>query len=80
MPKTLTEAQVLEKLNIPDFRHLSKDNVMSFASMIQNMDPEVAKKAQINATFFITEFRPLLKNVWTIKPCCLKKESITSSK
>lgn len=45
MPKTLTEAQVLEKLNIPDFRHLSKDNVMSFASMIQNMDPEVAKKA-----------------------------------
>lgn len=41
----LTEAQVLEKLNIPDFRHLSKDNVMSFASMIQQMDPEVAKKA-----------------------------------
>ena len=45
MSKTLTEAQVLEKLNIPDFRHLSKDNVMSFASMIQDMDPEVAKKA-----------------------------------
>lgn len=45
MSKILTEAQVLEKLNIPDFRHLSKDNVMSFASMIQNMDPEVAKKA-----------------------------------
>lgn len=45
MSKQLTEAQVLEKLNIPDFRHLSKDNVMSFASMIQDMDPEVAKKA-----------------------------------
>lgn len=45
MSKILTEAQVLEKLNIPDFRHLSKDNIMSFASMIQNMDPEVAKKA-----------------------------------
>ena len=45
MSKQLTEAQVLRKLNIPDFRHLSKDNVMAFASMIQDMDPEVAKKA-----------------------------------
>ena len=45
MGKALTETQVLEKLNIPDFRHLSRDNVMSFASMIQDMDPEVAKKA-----------------------------------
>ena len=45
MSKSLTEAQVLEKLNIPDFRHLSKDNVMSFVSMIDKMDPEVAKKA-----------------------------------
>lgn len=44
MPKMLSEAQVLKKLNIPDFRHLSKDNVMSFVSMIDKMDPEVAKK------------------------------------
>ncbi len=45
MSKTLTETQVLNKLDIPDFRHLSKDNVMSFVSMIDKMDPEVAKKA-----------------------------------
>lgn len=45
MSKTLTENQVLKKLNIPDFRHLSKDNIMSFVSMIDKMDPEVAKKA-----------------------------------
>lgn len=45
MPKTLTEAQVLKNLSIPDFRHLSKDNVMTFVSMIDKMDPEVAKKA-----------------------------------
>ena len=44
MSKMLTETQVLKKLNIPDFRHLSKDNVMSFVSMIDKMDPEVAKK------------------------------------
>lgn len=40
-----TEKQVLKKLNIPDFRHLSKDKIMTFFSMIPNMDPEVAKKA-----------------------------------
>lgn len=45
MSKKLTENQVLKKLNIPDFRHLSKDNIMSFVSMIDKMDPEVAKKA-----------------------------------
>ena len=41
----LTEKQVLKKLNIPDFRHLSKDKIMTFFSMLPNMDPEVAKKA-----------------------------------
>lgn len=40
-----TEKQVLKKLNIPDFRHLSKDKIMTFFSMLPNMDPEVAKKA-----------------------------------
>ena len=45
MKKNLTEQQVLKKLDIPDFRHLSKDKVMKFASMLPNMDPEVAKKA-----------------------------------
>ena len=45
MSKKLTETQVLKKLGIPDFRHLSKENVMSFASMIQDMEPEVAMKA-----------------------------------
>ena len=45
MAKKLSENEVLNSLNIPDFRHLSKDKIMSFASMIQDMDPEVAKKA-----------------------------------
>lgn len=45
MSNLLTEKQVLEQLNIPDFRHLTKDKVMSFASMVHKMDPEVAKKA-----------------------------------
>ena len=45
MAKNLTETQVLRELNIPDFRHLSKDNVISFVSMYDKMDAEVAKKA-----------------------------------
>ncbi len=45
MAKQLTEAQVLQILNIPDFRHLSKEHVISFASMLQDMDPAVAQKA-----------------------------------
>lgn len=45
MGRYLSEKQVLRKLKIDDFRHLSKDTVMRFASSIQRMDPEVAKKA-----------------------------------
>lgn len=45
MNNQLTEQQVLHQLNIPDFRHITKDKVMTFASMLQDMEPEVAKKA-----------------------------------
>ena len=45
MSNQLTEREVLQQLNIPDFRHITKDKVMTFASMLQNMEPDVAKKA-----------------------------------
>lgn len=45
MSNQLTEREVLQQLNIPDFRHITKDKIMTFASMLQNMEPEVAKKA-----------------------------------
>lgn len=45
MKKLLTEEKVLKKLDIPDFRHLTKDKVITMASMLNKMDPEVAKKA-----------------------------------
>ncbi len=45
MSNQLTEREVLQQLDIPDFRHITKDKVMTFASMLQNMEPEVAKKA-----------------------------------
>lgn len=45
MSRTLGEQKVLRKLGIEDFRHLTKDKVITMASMIDKMDPEVAKKA-----------------------------------
>lgn len=45
MKYTLSEKKVLKKLGIPDFRHMTKEKVMSFATMLPYMDPEVAKKA-----------------------------------
>ena len=40
----LTEEEVLKLLNIPDWRHMSKDKIMSFTSSLQCMNPEVAKE------------------------------------
>jgi len=45
MSRPLTEQQVLKKLKIEDFRHLTKDKVIAMASILDKMDPEVAKKA-----------------------------------
>lgn len=45
MSKDITEQEVLERLDIPDFRHITKEKVMSFATMLNEMNPEVAIKA-----------------------------------
>lgn len=45
MVRQLTEKQVLKKLDIPDFRHMTKAKVMQFASMLPYMNTEIAKKA-----------------------------------
>ena len=42
MSRQLSEKQVLEMLGIPDFRHLSKDRIMSFTSALPQMEPQVA--------------------------------------
>ncbi len=39
----MTEKQLLKKLDIPDWRHLSKDKVAVFANNFYKLDPEVAK-------------------------------------
>ena len=45
MNRPYTEEKVLKKLDIPDFRYITKDKVMALATMIPKMDSEVAKKA-----------------------------------
>lgn len=45
MSKLMSEQSVLRKLGIKDFRHLTKAKVIKLASMLDKMDPEVAKKA-----------------------------------
>lgn len=45
MNKRITEEQVLKTLGIPDFRHMTKEKIIQFVSVLPYMDPEVAKKA-----------------------------------
>lgn len=46
MARPYTEQQVLKKLDIPDFRHLTKEKSRCFCRQwFQKMNPEVAKKA-----------------------------------
>lgn len=70
MGRPYTEVQVLKKLDIPDFRHLTKDKVIAFASMIPKMDPEVAKKALEQFPNFASttldvmkEYRGVIENI-----------------
>ena len=45
MNTKMTEKKVLKKLGIEDFTQLTKDKIVSMATMLDKMDPEVAKKA-----------------------------------
>ena len=43
--RQIREADLLKMLDIPSFRHMTKDKLVSFVSALPNIDPEVAKKA-----------------------------------
>lgn len=45
MERTLPEQKVLKQLDITDFRHMTKDKVVAFASILPRMEPEIAEKA-----------------------------------
>lgn len=62
MGRPLTEQKVLKKLGIDDFRHLTKDKVITMASMLDRMDPEVAKKAIEQFPHFADTMKDILSD------------------
>ena len=45
LKRQISEKDLLRLLDIPSFRHISKDKLVSFVSTLPEIDPEVAKKA-----------------------------------
>lgn len=73
MRYTLSEKKILQKLNIEDFRHMTKDKIVQFASMLPKMDPEVAKAALSQfpsftglATDLVTELKQLVSHTYAL--------------
>lgn len=60
MNRSLTEQKVLKKLGIEDFRHLTKDKAIMMVSMLDRMEPEVAKKAIEQFPHFSDTMKELL--------------------
>ena len=61
MRRLLTEEKVLKKLGIDDFRHMTKNKVIKLASMLDRVDPEVAKKAIEQFPDFSNTAKEILK-------------------
>ena len=57
----MTEEKVLKKLGIDDFRHITKNKVIKMASMLDRVDPEVAKKAIEQFPDFSNTAKEILK-------------------
>lgn len=58
----MSEQKVLRKLDIVDFRHLTKDKVIKMVSMLDKMDPEVAKKALEQFPEFASTTKEMLQD------------------
>lgn len=80
MSRTLTEQKVLKKLGVEDFRHLTKDKVITMASMLDKMDPEVAKKALEQFPNFANTAKEMLIEYKDTLDKCLEsnRESVQS--
>ena len=80
MKKLLNEKQVLKKLEIDDFRHITKDKIIKMASILDGMEPEVAKKALEQFPEFSNTAKEILFNYKEIldKAIISNDESILS--
>jgi hypothetical protein len=57
MDYRISEKRALKKLGIDDFRHLTKANVVQLASMVDKMEPEVAKKHWSSSLNFLGQLK-----------------------
>lgn len=80
MKKLLNEKQVLKNLEIDDFRHITKDKIIKMASILDRMEPEVAKKALEQFPEFSNTAKEILFNYKEIldKAIISNDESIKS--
>lgn len=63
MKRYKSEQDVLNALSISDWRHMSKNKIMAFASEIPNMNPEVAKAAIAQFPEFVKLSTELVKEL-----------------
>ena len=75
--RLLTADQVKEYLNIPDFRHLTKDKLVEFVSVIPDMDKEVAIKAIEQFPEFTGYAKFLVAHYETMCDSILKENGIS---
>ncbi len=62
----MNDKKVLEQLGIKDFRHITREKVVTMASTLDKLDPEIAKKALEQFPEFTKSMREVLveyKNV-----------------
>lgn len=76
MSRPLNEEQVLKKLKIEDFRHLTKDQVVDLVKMQDKMDPEVFKAAISQIPQFSENVRLMLEDSITFAQGILDKTDI----
>ncbi len=62
MKKINSEKELLNYLNVPSFRHVTKDKLLSFASILNNIDPEVAKQAIEQFPNFSENMKEIVQN------------------
>lgn len=66
MKYTVTEQKALKKLGITDFKHMTKDKVVKFTSMLPKMDPEVAKAAMEQFPEFCSYGKEVVKSFMSV--------------
>lgn len=74
----MTEKEVLAILDIEDFRHLTKEKVISFASLLTEMDPHVAEKALEQFPNFTKTIVELASDYKEVFVKCVADNSVTT--